>query len=89
MAGIVFMRYLSRGLLSAHGAKAARFRGSNRCYRTAFGQTATLLTVNNSWLWFISDLNIVMIVRYMQVSTILISFLDDPDSHSTKLLVNI
>lgn len=62
MAGIVFMRSLSRSLLLTCSAKATRFRGSNRCYRTTFGQTATLLTVNNNWFCLVSDLNIIIIV---------------------------
>ncbi|CAF98796.1 unnamed protein product [Tetraodon nigroviridis] len=48
MAATVLMRYLSRSLLTTCGAKAARFRGFNRRYRTVFGQTATLLTVKGA-----------------------------------------
>lgn len=50
MAGLVFMRHWSRTVLSTCIAKATRFRGSNRCYRTAFGRTAAVLTVNNNRL---------------------------------------
>ncbi|TNM96372.1 hypothetical protein fugu_016033 [Takifugu bimaculatus] len=48
MAGLVFMRHWSRAVLSTCIAKATRFRGSNRCYRAAFGRTAAVLTTRGA-----------------------------------------